>query len=282
MIPAMEHDDPERPGPTLDELSADWLREVVEEELDREYLVELSLLQVELLKLQSHLVRTSGRLAIVIEGRDTAGKGGAILRFTQRLMPRHHRIVALPKPTEVEAGQWYFQRYVRQLPDPGEIVFFDRSWYNRAVVEPVMGFCTPEQHELFMHQVVDFERMLLEDGLLLVKLWFSIGRDEQHSRLELRRRNPLKRWKLSTVDLQAQQRWQDFTRYKEAMFARTSTERSPWIVVQGDRKKHARLESIRYVLHTIDYEGRGQEGLRLDPDPALVARAPVAAPDPAS
>ena len=251
----------------------DWLREVLDDELDRDYLIELSRLQVELLKLQTHLVATSRRLAILFEGRDTAGKGGAILRFSQRLMPRHQRVVALPKPTQVELGQWYFERYVRQLPKPGEIVFFDRSWYNRAVVEPVMGFCTEEEYERFMRQVVVFERMLLEDGLLLVKLWFSIDRTEQQERLEQRHKNPLKHWKLSTVDLQAQQKWESFTRYKEAMFARTSTPDSPWMVVQGNTKKRARLESIRHVLRTIDYPGRGQGGLRLEPDPEVVRRA---------
>ena len=250
-----------------------WLREVLEDELDRDYLVELSRLQVELLELQADLIRSSRRLAILFEGRDTAGKGGAILRFSQRLRPRHQRVVALPKPTDVELGQWYFERYVRQLPDPGEIVFFDRSWYNRAVVEPVMGFCSPDEYERFMQQVVTFEDMLLDDGLLLVKLWFSIDREEQHDRLDRRRTNPLKRWKLSTVDLQAQQRWEAFTHYKEAMFARTSTDASPWVVVRGNDKKRARLESIRHVLSVVDYERRGQQGLRIDPDPEIVHRA---------
>lgn len=250
-----------------------WLARLIEDELDRDYLIELARLQVELLKLQQHVVAEGRRLAILFEGRDTAGKGGTILRFAQHLMPRHHRIVALAKPTEVESGQWYFERYVRELPDPGEIVFFDRSWYNRAVVEPVMGFCSSEQYELFMRQVVAFEHMLLDAGLALVKFWFSIDRDEQHGRLVERRTNPLKRWKLSTVDLQAQQRWEDFTRHKKVMFERTSTDRSPWIVVQGNDKKRARLESLRHVLTTIDYPHRGQPDLRLEPDPTVVARA---------
>jgi len=258
-----------------------WLREVLEDELDRPYLEELSRLQVELLKLQTHVVAAGLRLAILFEGRDTAGKGGAILRFTQRLMPRHHRVVALPKPSERELGQWFFQRYVHQLPDPGEIVFFDRSWYNRAVVEPVMGFCTPEQYELFMRQVVDFERMLLEDGLLLFKLWFSIDRGEQQERLEGRSKNPLKRWKLSTVDAEAQGKWETYTRYKDAMFARTSTPASPWVVILGNEKKRARLESVRHVLSTIDYPERGQPGLRLTPDSGIVRfAAPWKAPAP--
>jgi len=261
-------------GPGGVDATEDWLEEILEEELDRDYTIELSRLQVELLKLQAHLIERSQRLAILFEGRDTAGKGGAILRFAQRLRPRHLRVVALPKPTELELGQWYFERYVRQLPDPGEIVCFDRSWYNRAVVEPVMGFCTDAQYERFMEQVIPFEHMLIEDGLLLVKLWFSIDRGEQELRLGRRRDNPLKQWKLSTVDLKAQERWEAFTRYKEAMFERTDTDASPWMTVQGNRKKRARLESIRHVLSTVDYEDRGQPGLRLEPDPDVVRRAP--------
>lgn len=248
----------------------EWIQEILEEDLDRDYLVELSRLQVELLKLQRHVVASSKRLLILFEGRDTAGKGGAILRFSQRMMPRHQRVVALPKPTDVERGQWYFERYVRQLPIPGEIAFFDRSWYNRAVVEPVMGFCTDAQYERFMEQVVEFERMMLDDGLLLVKLWFSIDQSEQGARLDRRRTNPLKQWKLSTVDLEAQQRWESFTRYKEAMFERTSTPASPWLVVRGNRKKSARLESIRHVLCQVDYPDRGQPGLRLEPDSEVI------------
>lgn len=251
----------------------DWLDELLDEELDRESLIELSRLQVELLKLQSHVVAAGSRLAILFEGRDTAGKGGAIQRFTQHLMPRHLRVVALPKPSERERGQWYFQRYVRHLPDPGEIVFFDRSWYNRAVVEPVMGFCTDEQYERFMQQVVGFEEMLIDGGLQIVKLWFSIDREEQSERLVRRQRNPLKRWKLSTVDQQAQAKWRSFSHFKEAMFARTSTTRSPWIVVRGNRKKLARTESIRHVLSVVEYPDRGQPGLRIDPDPEVVKRA---------
>lgn len=254
------------------DLQEEWIREVLEDELDREYLVELCRLQVELLKLQSHVMEQKLRLVILFEGRDTAGKGGAILRFSQRLRPRHLRVIALPKPTEAESGQWYFQRYVRQLPDPGEIVLFDRSWYNRAVVEPVMGFCTDAQYERFMEQVVGFERMLLDEGLLLVKLWFSIDRAEQERRIDGRRQNPLKRWKLSAVDEQAQRHWDSFTRHKNEMFRRTSTEPSPWTVIRGNNKKDARLESIRHVLHSLEYADAGQPGLRLEPDPAIVSR----------
>jgi polyphosphate kinase len=242
----------------------------LEDELDRDYLRELIQLQVELLKLQQHVVRVGARVVILFEGRDTAGKGGSILRFTQHLMPRHQRVVALTKPTDLERGQWYFQRYVAKLPNPGEIVFFDRSWYNRAVVEPVMGFCTREQYELFLRQVVPFEQMLVEDGLLLVKLWFSIDRREQQERLTGRVKNPLKRWKLSTVDQKAQEKWEQFTHYKQAMFDHTSSHHAPWVVIRGNRKKPARLESIRHVLGTLDYQDKGQPGLRLEPDPTVV------------
>jgi len=230
-----------------------WIREILEEELDPPYLAELSRLQVELLKLQAHLMHRGARLAILFEGRDTAGKGGTILRFSQCLRPRHQRVVALPKPTELEQGQWYFERYVRRLPAPGEIVFFDRSWYNRAVVEPVMGFCTQAQYERFMAQAVDFERMLLEDGLLLVKLWFSIDREEQRRRLERRRLNPLKRWKLSTVDLEAQERWESFTRYKERMFAATDTEAAPWVVLDANDVRAAHLAALRHILTVVPW-----------------------------
>ncbi|QDU82921.1 Polyphosphate kinase 2 (PPK2) [Planctomycetes bacterium Pla163] len=266
MTSAHHHDDPDT--------TPAWLAQVLDEELDRDYQIELARLQLELLEFQSHVVAEGKRVAVLFEGRDTAGKGGAIIRFGQHLRPRHVRIVALPKPDERERGQWYFERYVSQLPAPGEVVLFDRSWYNRAVVEPVMGFCTDEQYELFMEQVVDFERMLLDDDLVLVKLWFSIDREEQEKRILDRRTNPLKRWKLSTVDLEAQERWAAFTHYKEAMFARTSTDASPWYVVRGNDKKRARLESIRHVLSRLDYPRSGESELRLAPDPAIVARAP--------
>ena len=240
------------------------------DELDRDYLLELSRLQVELLNLQTDIMAHGRRMLVIFEGRDAAGKGGAILRFAQHLRPRHRRIVALSKPTDLERGQWYFQRYVAHLPSLGHMVFFDRSWYNRAVVEPVMGFCTPEEHERFMRQVVPFEEMLVEDGIMLVKLWFSIDRPEQERRLEDRRVNPLKRWKLSSVDTLAQQKWEEYTFHKEQMFARTSSERAPWVVIRGNDKKTARLESIRHVLSRTEYEGKGDSGAVIDPDPAKV------------
>ncbi|UZR98619.1 polyphosphate kinase 2 [Chondrinema litorale] len=226
--------------------------------------IELEKLQIELVKLQKWVQENDKRMAIIFEGRDTAGKGGAILRFTQFLNPRAMRIVALPKPTEVEKGQWYFQRYAKHLPNPGEMVFFDRSWYNRSVVEPVMGFCTPEQYERFMKQVPLFENMLIEDGIILIKFWFSISINEQKHRLEQRKINPLKQWKLSTVDMLAQSKWDEFTRHKEIMFSRTHSENAPWIIIQGNNKPSARIEAIRYVINMVDYDEKGCSGVSLN------------------
>ncbi len=227
-------------------------------------------LQVELIALQRWVQETGQRVVILFEGRDTAGKGGAIMRFVRFLNPRGYRIVALPKPTEEEKGQWYFQRYLEKLPNRGEMVFFDRSWYNRAVVEPVMGFCTQEQYDIFMKNVVTLEKMLVEDGIHIFKLWFSIDVMEQKKRLEQRKTDPLKKWKLSTVDIQAQQKWDDYTRYKEMMFAKTSWDGAPWIVLKGNEKEKARLEAMRYVLSQMDYPEKGQSGEQLQYDPEIV------------
>ncbi|MCO6476377.1 MAG: polyphosphate kinase 2 [Phaeodactylibacter sp.] len=223
------------------------------------YAHELYFLQVELLKLQKHIYENGLRLAIIFEGRDTAGKGGAIFRFSQFLNPRHYRIVALGKPSEVEKEQWYFQRYVQELPNAGEIVFFDRSWYNRAVVEPVMGFCTAEQYELFMRQAPLFEQMITEDGILLFKFWFSIDMEVQRHRIEDRLSDPLKQWKVSPVDLLAQEKWDEFTRYKNIMYERTSMPFSPWIIIKGNIREVARIAAMRYLLHHIDYEEKSPE-----------------------
>ncbi|MCP9468871.1 MAG: polyphosphate kinase 2 [Nitrospira sp.] len=233
---------------------------------------ELEQLQVELVKLQRWVQRTGERIAILVEGRDAAGKGGTIRRFTEHLNPRAMRVVALPKPTDEERGQWYFQRYIRQLPNRGEIVFFDRSWYNRAVVEPVMGFCTKKEHQRFLQQVPEFEHMLYEDGVILVKFWFSISKDEQAKRFEARRRNPLKQWKLSPVDEKAQELWDAYTRCKEEMFSKTHTTFSPWIIVKANDKQAARLESLRYVLNLLPYQGKEDARVRLAPDPNVVVR----------
>ena len=227
-------------------------------------------LQTELVKLQTHIQNENNRLLIIFEGRDTAGKGGGIMRFVRYLNPRWYRIVALNKPTEIEEGQWYFQRYIKQLPDPGEIAFFDRSYYNRAVVEPVMGFCTKEQHEQFMNTVNIFEKMLVDDGIKIIKFWFSIDIEEQKKRLERRRTNPLQQWKLSTVDAVAQQKWQDYTKYKLKMFEQTSTPYSPWVVIKGNNKDIARLEAIRYVVNHIEYTEKGLTSTRLTEDSNVV------------
>ena len=233
---------------------------------------ELERLQIELVKLQRWVQERGKRIAILFEGRDAAGKGGTIRRFTEHLNPRAMRVVALPKPTEEERGQWYFQRYMRQLPNRGEIVFFDRSWYNRAVVEPVNGFCTLEEYQQFMRQVPEFEHMLVEDGITLIKFWFSISKEEQLARFNSRRHNPLKQWKLSPLDDRAQELWDQYTRYKEKMFSHTHTSFSPWIVVKANNKRKARLESIRHTLSVLEYDGKGETDLNLFPDPNIITR----------
>ncbi|MFN0051033.1 MAG: polyphosphate kinase 2 [Planctomycetales bacterium] len=236
------------------------------------YEYELESLQIELVKLQRWIQEEGKRVAILFEGRDAAGKGGTIRRFIEHLNPRAMRVVALPAPTQEERGQWYFQRYMKQLPNAGEIVFFDRSWYNRAVVEPVNGFCTPDQYDRFLVQVPEFEHMLVEDGVILVKFWFSISREIQVQRFESRLRNPLKQWKLSPLDARAQDLWDDYSRYKETMFSRTHTSYSPWIIVQANNKRHARLESIRHVLSLLNYSGKTKARVSLIPDPNVVTR----------
>ena len=237
-----------------------------------EYEEELQRLQIELIKLQNWAYENKKRIMIIFEGRDAAGKGGAIKRFTEHLNPRKYRVVALPKPTEVETGQFYFQRYFKHLPDPGEIVFFDRSWYNRAIVEPVFGFCTKEQYEKFMMEVPEIEHALIDDGIIMIKFWFSISKETQKKRFEERMKNPLKQWKLSPVDKKAQELWDKITHYKEEMFSKTHTSYSPWIIVNSNDKKTARLESIRYVLSQIDYEGKDKANVSLHPDPDVVQR----------
>ncbi|MEM8767791.1 MAG: polyphosphate kinase 2 [Pseudomonadota bacterium] len=236
------------------------------------YEQELEKLQIELVKLQRAVQLEGRRVAIIFEGRDAAGKGGTIRRFIEHLNPRTARVVALPKPTDLQRGQWYFQRYVEQLPNPGEMVFFDRSWYNRAVVEPVMGFCGDSQYRVFMQQVPEFEHMLYEDNLELVKFWFSISKGVQEERFISRRVDPLKQWKISPVDEEAQANWDTYTHYKEEMFSKTHTSYAPWIIVKANDKKKARLESMRHVLSTLDYPGKGETDTPLTPDPDVVLR----------
>lgn len=236
------------------------------------YEQELEKLQIELVRLQRSVQLEGRRVAVIMEGRDAAGKGGTIRRFIEHLNPRSARVVALNKPSDVEKGQWYFQRYTEHLPNPGEIVFFDRSWYNRAVVEPVMGFCTKKQYKTFMQQVPEFEHMLYEDNIEIVKFWFSIGKDVQEERFQSRRLNPLKQWKISPVDDKAQEHWDVYTKYKEEMFSKTHTAYSPWIIVKANNKKLARVESMRYLLSALDYEGKKTPGVTLSPDPEIVER----------
>jgi len=234
------------------------------------YEEELRKLQIELGKLQRWIKKNNKRVAVIFEGRDAAGKGGSIRRFMEHLNPRSSRLVALNKPTDIERGQWYFMRYIKELPNPGEIVFFDRSWYNRAVVEPVMGFCTDQQYNVFMAQAPEFEHMLYEDNLIIIKFWLSISKDEQLKRFDARQENPLKRWKFSPVDKKGQQLWDVYTHYKDQMFSKTHTTYSPWVIVKTNDKKEARLETIRYVLSKFDYDGKEEAQTNLFPDPNVV------------
>lgn len=231
-------------------------------------------LQVELLKLQHWVKNTGQRLIIIFEGRDAAGKGGTIKRMMEHLNPRGARVVALEKPTDEEKGQWYFQRYVKHLPTKGEIVLFDRSWYNRAGVERVMGFCSDEEYQEFMRQVPEFERNLVKSGIILVKFWFSVSQEEQRRRFKDRENHPLKQWKLSPIDKASLNKWSDYTKAKENMFFHTDTSDAPWIVVKSDCKKRARLNAMRYVLHSLPYEKKDEKKIGKI-DPLLVGRSNV-------
>ncbi len=231
-------------------------------------------LQVELLKLQAWVKETGQRVVILFEGRDAAGKGGTIKRFMEHLNPRGARVVALEKPSEVERGQWYFQRYVSELPTAGEIVMFDRSWYNRAGVERVMGFCNNEEYIEFMRQAPEFERNLSRSGIHLIKFWFSVSKQEQRRRFKERELHPLKQWKLSPIDLASLDKWDDYTKAKEAMFFHTDTADSPWTVIKSDCKKRARLNAMRYVLHKLPYSNKDITAIG-SLDPLLVGRAHI-------
>jgi polyphosphate kinase 2 len=231
------------------------------------YEAELLRLQAELVTLEAWVRVSGARVAIIFEGRDAAGKGGAIKRITEYLNPRQARIAALAAPTERERGEWYFQRYIAHLPAAGEIVLFDRRWYNRAGVEHVMGFCTPEEYERFLQQCPIFERLLLEDGIMLVKYWFSVSDEEQERRFQSRIDDPMRRWKLSPIDLEARRRWADFSRAKDEMFVHTDTPEVPWYVVEGDDKRRARLNCIAHLLTLIPYEQVKQPRVKLPPRP---------------
>jgi polyphosphate kinase 2 len=234
-----------------------------------EYDLHKRLLQIELLKMQRWVTETGQRVLILFEGRDAAGKGGSIKRFMEHLNPRGARVVALIKPTQLEAGQWYFQRYVPHLPSAGEIVLFDRSWYNRAGVERVMGFCTPTQYERFLEQAPALEQMLVNEGVHLFKLWFSVSRGEQRTRFVVRRIDPVRQWKLSPMDLASLDRWAEYTDAKEAMFRHTDTDYAPWTVIKSNDKKRARIETLKLVLSRLDYPGKDPEVVQA-PDPQLV------------
>jgi polyphosphate kinase 2 len=231
-------------------------------------------LQVELLKLQAWVKETGQKVVILFEGRDAAGKGGAIKRFMEHLNPRGARVVALEKPTDSERGQWYFQRYVNHLPTAGEIVLFDRSWYNRAGVERVMGFCSPAEYDEFMRQTPEFERMLARNDVHLVKFWFSVSCEEQRRRFKERKVHPLKQWKLSPIDVASLDKWNDYTKAKEAMFFHTDTADAPWTVIKSNCKKRARLNAMRYVLHKLPYAKKDSERIG-QLDPLIVGRANV-------
>ncbi len=238
----------------------------------KRYEKEIVALQIELLKLQAWVRETGQRVVIVFEGRDGAGKGGTIHRFTQHLNPRGARIVALSKPSDIEKGQWYFQRYAAQMPSRGEIVFFDRSWYNRGGVEPVMGFCTPQEHERFLIEAPAFEGMLAREGIAFFKLFLTIGKEMQMKRLHARYHDPLKRWKLSPIDFQAIDKFEDYSKAYETMLERTDVERTPWTIIRANDKYRARLNAIRFILNALPYAEKDEEAVK-DVDRRIVLGA---------
>ena len=242
----------------------------------KDYERELERLQIELVKMHEWIKKKKKKVVVIFEGRDAAGKGGTIKRITARLNPRVARVVALGTPTEREKSQWWFQRYVAQLPAGGEMVLFDRSWYNRAIVEPVMGFCTQEQYEEFLRTCPDFERMLIRSGITLIKYWFSVSDEEQERRFQARNTDPTRRWKLSKMDLESRKRWVDFSKAKDRMFAITDTKHSPWYVVNADIKRHARLNCIAHLLSMIPYDDLTEEPLEFPslPDQSVYVRPP--------
>lgn len=241
-----------------------------EKKLDREeYEQQKSELQVELLKLQKWVKDTGERIVMIFEGRDAGGKGGTIKRFMEHMNPRQAHVIALTIPSIREQGQWYFQRYISTLPSKGEMALYDRSWYNRGVVEPVMGFCTSKQHKLFLKQAPIFEKMLVEDGVRIFKFWFSVSREEQFRRFKSRETDQLKQWKLSPVDEDGLKRWDEFTKAKNIMFEKTDVAWAPWTVIRSDGKKRARLNCMRYVLNSVQYEGKNKK-IAVPPDPKIV------------
>lgn len=266
------HDD-EAPKPVRKAISQAGKRDILsdsypyEDEMDNDaYEAEIEALQLELVRLQADVKETGKRVVVVFEGRDAAGKGGTIKRFRENLNPRVARVVALSKPSDREAGQWYFQRYVNELPTDGEIVLFDRSWYNRGVVEHVFGFCTPEERAHFFRQVPAFEQMLVDEGIILKKLWLNVGRAEQLRRFLKREKDPLKQWKLSWIDVEGLKKWDAYSEAIQETFDRSHSPHAPWTIVRSDDKKRARLAALRAVLADIDYQGKGKVAA---PDPKI-------------
>ncbi|MCI2397863.1 polyphosphate kinase 2 [Aliiroseovarius subalbicans] len=268
------------PAPQFPQVSKDKIRQTFENGKypystklgRREYERQKAELQAELLKVQKWVGETGQKFVLLFEGRDAAGKGGTIKRFMEHLNPREARVVALNKPTDAERGQWFFQRYISNLPTTGEMVFYDRSWYNRAGVERVMGFCSPNEYLEFMRQTPEYERMLTRSGIRLYKYWFSVTREEQKRRFDSRQDDPLKRWKLSPVDIASLSKWDDYTEAKEAMFFYTDTADAPWTIVKSNDKKRARLETMRHFLSTIDYPDK-DETIAHAPDPLIIGHA---------
>ncbi|EFL89820.1 polyphosphate kinase 2 [Ahrensia sp. R2A130] len=225
------------------------------------YKEQLEALQLELVKLQAHRLETGKRIMVLFEGRDAAGKGGTIGAFREYLKPRNARVVALSKPTDVEQGQWYYQRYIYHFPTAGNMTMFDRSWYNRGGVEPVMGFCSPQQHQQFLAQTPDFEKLLVDEGYAFFKIWLNVGQEMQIKRFHDRRHNPMKSWKLSPIDLVALTKWDDYTKARDEMLAATHTDHAPWTIIRSNDKRRARLEAIRTVLNAVEYEGKDKSAI---------------------
>lgn len=257
---------------SLEKGDADFVDDLYKKYIYRTQEHFLSPLQAELIKLQEHLEKHNEKMIVLVEGRDASGKGGAIRRITRYMNEKHYRVVALGKPSDVQRTQWYFQRYVEQFPCGGEIVLFDRSWYNRAMVEPIFGFCTQEQYDVFMESVPKFEADLIAHGFHFIKLYFSVSKEEQANRFLEREENPLKQWKLSEIDLQMQQKWDEFTVKKFNMLKRTNTKKSPWTIIRSDSKFLARVNAIKTILNKVDYEGRNLD-IDFTVDPNIVISA---------
>jgi polyphosphate kinase 2 len=272
--PAFDLDDPELPAWIEDNALASGGFPYDEPLKRKPYKKELAALQLELLKLEKHMEHTGGRLVVLFEGRDASGKGSCISRFLERLNPRHAHSVALSKPTETERGQWYFQRYVEHLPSTGNMILFDRSWYNRAGVERVMGFCTDAQAALFLAEAPHFEAGLVRDGIILIKLWLTVGREMQLKRFHSRRHHPLKRWKLTDIDIGGLTKWEAYNIAQEDIFRATHTDAAPWTVVRANDKLRARLNAMRAVLSGIDYAGK-DASIAAAPDPLIVGSGPA-------